>query len=105
MTNQVIAIGIILLFVIGATVVGMIPGMRQKMTLEQWAIGGRNFGRLLNWFILAGEIYTAFAFLGGSGWAYAGAARPSISWDIVLWPMWLATMFCRRWPRWAAATD
>jgi SSS family solute:Na+ symporter len=25
----------------------------------------------LNWFILAGEIYTAFAFLGGSGWAYA----------------------------------
>ncbi len=71
MTNQVIAIGIILLFVIGATVVGMIPGMREKMTLEQWAIGGRNFGRLLNWFILAGEIYTAFAFLGGSGWAYA----------------------------------
>jgi SSS family solute:Na+ symporter len=49
----------------------MIPGIKQKMTLEQWAVGGRNFGRLLNWFILAGEIYTAFAFLGGSGWAYA----------------------------------
>jgi SSS family solute:Na+ symporter len=71
MTNQVVAIGIILLFVIGATVVGMIPGIKQKMTLEQWAVGGRNFGRWLNWFILAGEIYTAFAFLGGSGWAYA----------------------------------
>ncbi len=71
MTNQVTAIGIILLFVIGATVVGMIPGIKQKMTLEQWAIGDRSFGRWLNWFILAGEIYTAFAFLGGSGWAYA----------------------------------
>jgi len=71
MTNQIVAIGVILLFVIGATVVGMIPGIRQKMTLEQWAVGGRDFGRLLNWFILAGEIYTAFAFLGGSGWAYA----------------------------------
>src|ERR1035437_8834916 len=71
MTNQVIALGVILIFVVGATVVGMIPGIKQKMTLEQWAVGGRNFGRWLNWFILAGEIYTAFAFLGGSGWAYA----------------------------------
>lgn len=71
MTNQVIALGVILLFVVGATVVGMIPGIKKKMTLEEWAVGGRNFGRMLNWFILAGEIYTAFAFLGGSGWAYA----------------------------------
>jgi len=31
----------------------------------------RNFGRWLNWFIMAGEVYTAFAFLGASGWAYA----------------------------------
>ncbi len=71
MTNQTIALAVIFLFVIGATIVGMVPGMKQKMTLEQWAVGGRNFGRWLNWFILAGEIYTAFAFLGGSGWAYA----------------------------------
>ncbi len=71
MTNQVVAIGVILLFVLGATIVGMIPGIKQKMTLEEWAVGGRSFGRWLNWFILAGEIYTAFAFLGGSGWAYA----------------------------------
>jgi len=71
MTNQVIALGVIFLFVVGATVVGMVPGIKKKMTLEEWAVGGRSFGRLLNWFILAGEIYTAFAFLGGSGWAYA----------------------------------
>jgi len=63
---------IIFLFVIGATVLGLIPGLRHKgMNLEGWAIGGRSFGRGLSWFILAGEIYTAFAFLGGSGWAYS----------------------------------
>jgi SSS family solute:Na+ symporter len=65
------ALAVIFAFVIGATIVGMIPGMNKKMTLEEWSVGGRNFGRWLNWFILAGEIYTAFAFLGGSGWAYA----------------------------------
>lgn len=71
MSNEVMALIIIFVFVVGATIVGMIPGMKQKMNLEQWAVGGRSFGRWLNWFVMAGEIYTAFAFLGASGWAYA----------------------------------
>ncbi|HWQ62259.1 MAG TPA: sodium:solute symporter family protein [Negativicutes bacterium] len=71
MSNEAMALAIIFAFVIGTTIVGMIPGMNKKMSLEEWAVGGRSFGRWLNWFILAGEIYTAFAFLGGSGWAYA----------------------------------
>jgi SSS family solute:Na+ symporter len=71
MSNETMALAIIFAFVIGTTIVGMMPGMNKKMSLEEWAVGGRNFGRWLNWFILAGEIYTAFAFLGGSGWAYA----------------------------------
>lgn len=71
MSNEFMALAVIFIFVIGATIIGMIPGMNKKMSLEEWAIGGRNFGRWLNWFILAGEIYTAFAFLGASGWAYA----------------------------------
>lgn len=71
MSNEVIALIVIFVFVIGATIVGMIPGMNKKMSLEEWAVGNRSFGRWLNWFIMAGEIYTAFAFLGASGWAYA----------------------------------
>ncbi len=49
----------------------MMPGLKHKMNLEEWAVGGRSFGHWLSWFILAGEIYTAFAFLGASGWAYS----------------------------------
>ena len=57
MTGEIFALVIIFVFVIGATIVGMIPGMKEKsMNLEQWAVGGRNFGRWLNWFVLAGEI-------------------------------------------------
>jgi solute:Na+ symporter, SSS family len=70
MSNIIFALFFIVLFVVGSCAVGMVPGMKEKLSFEQWAIGGRNFGRGLNWFILAGEIYTAFAFLGGSGWAY-----------------------------------
>jgi SSS family solute:Na+ symporter len=71
MTDQTMALLIIFAFVIGATVIGLIPGAKKKLSVEEWAVGGRSFGRWLSWFILAGEIYTAFAFLGGSGWAYS----------------------------------
>lgn len=71
MSNETVSLLIIFLFIISATIIGIIPGINKKMNLEEWAVGGRNFGRWLNWFILAGEIYTAFAFLGASGWAYS----------------------------------
>lgn len=71
MNNETVSLLIIFLFIISATIIGLIPGLNKKMNLEEWAVGGRNFGRWLNWFILAGEIYTAFTFLGASGWAYA----------------------------------
>lgn len=71
MTNETMSLTIIFAFIIGATAIGMVPGMREKLTLEHWAIGGRTFGRWLNWFVLVGEMFTAFAFLGASGWAYA----------------------------------
>ena len=66
------ALVILFVFIIGIAVLGAIPGLKDKhMNAENWAVGGRNFGRWLNWFIMAGEVYTAFAFLGASGWAYA----------------------------------
>ncbi len=40
------------------------------MNLEQWTVGRRGFGGVLIFFLLAGEIYTTFTFLGASGWAY-----------------------------------
>lgn len=42
----------------------------EEMSLEQWTVGGRGFGTLLVFLLMAGEIYTTFTFLGGSGWAY-----------------------------------
>lgn len=70
--EHVFALVIIAIFVVGATIIGILPGLRGKSgNLEEWAVGGRNFPRWMNWFVLAGEIYTAFAFLGASGWAYS----------------------------------
>jgi SSS family solute:Na+ symporter len=51
--------------------VGFLAGVRRKMDLEQWTVGGRGFGAVLVFLLMAGETYTTFAFLGASGWAYS----------------------------------
>ncbi|HEX8815991.1 MAG TPA: hypothetical protein VF753_10865 [Terriglobales bacterium] len=44
------------------------------MDLEQWTTGGRGFGLVFVWLLMAGEVYTTFTFLGASGWAYSRGA-------------------------------
>jgi len=31
--------------------------------LEQWALGGRGFGTIVSWFLLGGDLYTAYTFI------------------------------------------
>jgi solute:Na+ symporter, SSS family len=42
--------------------------------LEGWTVGGRQFGTLLVFVLIAGEAYTTFTFLGAAGWAYGKGA-------------------------------
>jgi SSS family solute:Na+ symporter len=65
---------IIVVFVIGSALVGIVAGGRGEMNLERWSVGGRRFGVVLVWLLMAGEVYTAFTFLGASGWAYSRGA-------------------------------
>lgn len=46
----------------------------RTISLQEWAVSGRRLGTFLFWFLSAGEIFTTFAFLGASGWAYAYGA-------------------------------
>ncbi len=65
---------IILTVIVLSSLIGVIAGGRGKMNLEMWTVGGRRFGVVLIWFLMAGEIYTTFTFLGASGWAYSKGA-------------------------------
>ena len=61
----------ILAIVAVGTTIGFLAGARRRMDLEQWTVGGRGFGVALVFLLMAGEVYTTFAFLGASGWAYS----------------------------------
>ena len=57
-----------------ALALGFLARRGKQMTLEQWTVGGRGFGAIFVFLLLAGEIYTTFTFLGGSGFAYGKGA-------------------------------
>lgn len=71
MSESLTALVVIFIIVAFSSFLGFYSGMKQKMSLEQWTVGGRGFGLLLVWLLMAGEVYTTFAFLGASGWAYS----------------------------------
>jgi solute:Na+ symporter, SSS family len=49
---------------------GFLARRGRRMGLGQWTVAGRSFGAPLVFLLMAGEIYTTFTFLGGSGFAY-----------------------------------
>lgn len=71
MNPSAVALAVISLIVAVGAFVGFRAGSHRKMNLEQWIVGGRGFGMVLIWLLMAGEIYTTFTFLGVSGWAYS----------------------------------
>lgn len=86
----------IALVIVLGTVAGAVGfGRRSKATtMADWAVGGRRFGSVLFWFMNAGEVYTTFAVLGISGYAWALGAPAylaftsvSLSYAIGYWLM------------------
>ncbi|MFP3888498.1 sodium:solute symporter family protein, partial [Priestia filamentosa] len=65
---------IIFIFLVLSLYLGIQARKGKDMNMEQFSIGGRGFGTFFVFLLIAGEIYTTFTFLGGSGWAYSKGA-------------------------------
>src|ERR687898_749230 len=65
-----VALLIIFAFLALSIYLGIRARRGKDMNLEEWSVGGRGFGTIFIFLLLAGEIYTTFTFLGASGWAY-----------------------------------
>ncbi len=65
-----ISILITFAFLLAAILLAIRSSRGKKMSLEQWSVGGRGFGTVFVFLLLAGEFFTTFTFLGGSGMIY-----------------------------------
>lgn len=77
MSPAVIALSFVATIVLGTVVFALISTRRISSSPEHFIVGGRSFGTLLLWILMAGEIYTSFTFLGAAGWAY-GRGAPAL---------------------------
>ncbi len=54
--------------------VGLVAGRRASRSVQGYVAGDRDFGLLVMYFITGATVFSAFAFLGGPGWAYSRGA-------------------------------
>lgn len=69
-----VALYILAAFLVLILVLAIRSSIGKQMDMEQWSVGGRKFGALFVFLLLAGEFFTTFTFLGGSGMIYQSGA-------------------------------
>src|SRR5436305_4387993 len=59
------------------------------MHLDQWGLGGRSFGGFVTWFLLGGDLYTAYTFIAVPAALFAGGALGffAVPYTIIVWPL------------------
>src|SRR4051812_21087841 len=73
-SNATIAIAIFVVAMLGTVGLGIAASRGRDTDISEWSVGGRSFGVILTWVLLAGECYTSFSYLGAAGWAYGYGA-------------------------------
>ncbi|TBL75141.1 monocarboxylate uptake permease MctP [Paenibacillus thalictri] len=92
---------VFLIFFLLVTVVGFLSANWRKGNLElldEWGLGGRRFGTLITWFLLGGDLYTAYTFIAvpASMYAKGGLGFFAIPYTILIYPF-IFVVFPRLW--------
>ena len=73
--DQWVVISSMIVAYLGLTLwVGLRAGRGTTSTVDGFVAGDRNFGFLVMYFVTGATVFSAFAFLGGPGWAYSRGA-------------------------------
>ncbi len=66
--------------------------------LHEWGLGGRRFGTIVTWFLVGGDLYTAYTFIAVPALAFGAGALAffAVPYTIVIYPM-LFLVFRRLW--------
>ena len=66
--------------------------------LHEWGLGGRRFGTLITWFLVGGDLYTAYTFIAVPALAFGRGAIAffAVPYTIIIYPL-LFIVFPRLW--------
>ncbi len=67
MSGNAVALTIVIVMFVIVTGVGFAAARwrraEDKLHLNEWGLGGRDFGTFITWFLLGGDLYTAYTFI------------------------------------------
>lgn len=72
-----VALSVFIFFFVAITVLGFVAANWRRGDLnkiEEWGLAGRRFGTLVTWFLLGGDLYTAYTFVAVPGAVFASGA-------------------------------
>src|ERR1700691_5557223 len=93
-----IALSVFLFFFLLVTILGFIAARwRRPKTLahlDEWGLGGRQFGTWITWFLVGGDFYTAYTVIAVPALVYAVGAYGffALPYTIVVYPFVFAVM-------------
>ena len=96
-----IAIAVFVLLFLLVTWLGFIAARWRKGDLDllhEWGLGGRRFGTFVTWFLLGGDLYTAYTFIAVPALMYGAGAIGffAVPYTIMIYPI-LYLVFPRLW--------
>ncbi len=95
------ATGVFVALFLFVTWVGFIAARWRKAdlnVLNEWGLGGRRFGTVVTWFLLGGDLYTAYTFIAVPALVYGAGAMGffAVPYTILIYPI-LYLIFPRLW--------
>ncbi len=89
-----VALGVLLFFFIVVTIGGFWAANWRRSdsphSLDEWGLGGRSFGTVITWFLLGGDLYTAYTFIAVPAAMFATGAVTgffAVAYTILIYPI------------------
>ncbi len=88
-----VELAVFLFFFVLVTVMGFMASRWRRAdsleSLDEWGLGGRGFGTFVSWFLIGGDIYTAYTFVAVPALLYAGSMVGffAVPYTIILYPI------------------
>lgn len=92
-----VALAVVIIIFVIVAVMGFVavrwrikPEERGLKSLDQWGLGGRGFGSWITWFLLGGDLYTAYTFIAVPAAMYSTGAVSgffAVPYTVVLYPI------------------
>lgn len=88
-----VALGVFIFFFLAVTVLGFLAARWRRaadpLHLDEWGLGGRSFGTWVTWFLLGGDLYTAYTFVAVPAAIYAAGAGGffAVPYTIITYPL------------------